>query len=412
MLKIDYLIIGGGVAGTTAASTIRQKKPNSSISIISDEPHYLYSRLMLSKPNFFLGKIPFDQIWLKDEKWYEKNNITFLGGKKATKINSNKKTVQLDDDTEINYGKLLLATGINARHLSIPGAEKKGIFYLRTLDHGKAIIDAVGSIKKAVTIGGGFISFEMASLLNMTGAETIIIIRESRFWEPALDETASKIAEEAIAKNGVKIIRNAEVEKINGEDHVTSVTLKDGTEIPCDMVMCGIGATCELEWLNESGFKTAHAILADKNLKTNMPDVWTAGDATEFNDPISQEIIHLGNWVNAQEQGRIAALNMVGEPTPFTFVSYYTTHGFDISVTFVGNVRPKNEFETIVRTDPKNNSHAQLLAVNNNLVGAVLINDIKSMRPITKIIEKNIDISDKREQLADPNFDLKSIVPK
>ncbi len=410
MPKIDYLIIGGGVAGTTAANTIRQKKPDSSISIISDEPHYLYSRIMLSKPNFFLGKIPFEQIWLKDKKWYKKNNITFIGGKKAIKLDSENKTVYLDDNTEINYEKLLLAIGINARHIPIPGAEKKGIFYLRTLDHGKAIIKAVASVKKAITIGGGFISFEMANLLNMSGAETTIIIRESRFWEPTLDGTASKIAEEAIKKSGVKIIRNAEVEKIIGEDHVTGIILKDGAEIPCDMIMCGIGATCDVKWLNESGIQTERAILADKNLKTNMPDVWAAGDATEFNDPISQEIVHLGNWVNAQEQGRIAALNMVGEPTPFTFVSYYTTHGFDISVTFIGNVRPKNEFETITRSDPKNNSHTQLLAVNNKLVGAVLINEIKSMRPISQIIEKNIDITDKKEQLSDPNFDLKTII--
>ena len=411
MSKIDYLIIGGGVAGTTAANTIREKKPDSSISIISDEPHYLYSRIMLSKPNFFLGKIPFEQIWLKDKKWYATNNIKFLGGKKAVKIDSAKKIVHLDDKSKITYGKLLLATGINARHLSVPGAEKKGIFYLRTLDHGKAIIEAVESVKQAVTIGGGFISFEMASLLNMAGADTSIIIRESRFWEPILDVTASKIAEEAIEKSGVKIIRNAEIKEITGETKVTGVILKDGTEIPSDMVMCGIGATCDIKWLNDSGLKTERAILADKNLKTNLPDIWTAGDATEFNDPISQEIVHLGNWVNAQEQGRIAALNMVGESTSFTFVSYYTTHGFDISVTFIGNVRPKNEFTTIIRSDPDNKSHAQLLTINNKLVGAVLINQIKSLRPVSQIIEKNINIADKHEQLSDPNFDLKSIIP-
>ena len=244
MSKFDYLIIGGGVAGTTAAGVIRQKKPDSSIGIISDEPHYLYSRIMLSKPNFFLGKIPFEQIWLKNEKWYAENNITFLGGKKAVKLDPSKKTIRLKNNTEINYQKLLLATGINARHLSVPGAEKKGIFYLRTLDHGKAIIEAVASIKKAVTIGGGFISFEMANLLNLSGAETSIIIRESRFWEPALDETASKIVEEAIEKNGVKIIRHAELKEVIGEDHVKGIILKDGTEIPCGMVMCGIGAAC------------------------------------------------------------------------------------------------------------------------------------------------------------------------
>jgi len=410
-MEFKYLIIGGGVAGTTAANAIRQNDQSGSIGIVSDEPHYLYSRIMLSKPNFFLGKIPFEQIWLKDKSWYKNNNIDFRGGKKAVKLDPGSKIIYLDDQTEIKYEKLLLATGLNPRRLPVPGADKQGVFYLRTLDHGKAIIAAVASVKQAVAIGGGFISFEMANLLQLSGAQVSIIIRESRFWEPILDETASQIVEAAIKKSGVNIIPNTEVKQVDGNRHVAGLTLKDGRSISCDMIMCGLGATCDIEWLEESGLKTDRAILADQYLKTNLPDVWSAGDVTAFDDPILQEVVHLGNWVNAQEQGRIAGLNMVGAKQPFTFVSYYTTHGFDISVTFVGNVSPKKEFTTIVRPGPEGRVHTQLLVVNDELVGAVLINQTQILRPISQLIEKNIDIADKHRQLADPNFDLNSLMP-
>ncbi len=407
-----YLIIGGGVAGTTAASAIRQNDKEGSVAIVSDEPHYLYSRIMLSKPNFFLGKIPFEQIWLKDEKWYEENDIQFIGGKKAVGLDPDSKTVTLDDGTRLSYEKLLLATGLNPRRLPVSGADKKGIYYLRTLDQGKSIIEAVSSVKRAVTVGGGFISFEMANLLQLSGAEVFTVIREARFWEHVMDKTASGIVEKAIKKAGVELIREDEIETVNGNEHLSGVTLKSGREIPCDMVMCGIGAVCELDWLESSGLDTDRAVSANKYMETNLPDVWSAGDATACDDPILEEVVHLGNWVNAQEQGRVAGLNMAGQKQPFNFVSYYTTHGFDISVTFVGNVRPKNEFETVIRKGPGEDVYARLAVMNGELVGAVLINQTRPLRPLTRLIEKNVDVSSYREKLADPEFKLTSLLPE
>src|SRR3989338_6224558 len=161
MEKVKYLIIGGGVAGTTAAETIRQNDEDGDILIVSDEPYRLYSRIMLSKPNFFLGKIPFDQIWLKQESWYEEKRITLASGKSAVGLDAKNKIIRLDDKTEIRFDKLLLAVGGCARKWGIDGAEKTGIFYLRTLDDAKAVIGGEKSSRLAVSVGGGFISFEM-----------------------------------------------------------------------------------------------------------------------------------------------------------------------------------------------------------------------------------------------------------
>lgn len=416
MEKLKYLIIGGGVAGTTAAETVRQKDPTGSVAIISDEPYRLYSRIMLSKPNFFLEKIPFEQIWLKSDAWYKENKIDFLGGKKAAALEPSKKILRLDDNTELGYEKLLLATGACPRPWKTVGSDKSGIFYLRTLDDGKAIIKAIKSAKRAVTIGGGFISFEISDLLRQAGIDVALIIRESHYWEPILDETSGRMIEKALEKGGVKIIRNSEVQEVLGDKAVKGVILKDGTEIPCEMIVCGIGVVCSVDWLKESGIKSNRGILANEYLETNLPDVWVAGDAAEFNDLILEEVVQLGNWVNAQEQGRIAGLNMTGSKEPFKFVSFYTTQGFGISIAFVGDVRPgeslprKAEGETarkiITRGSSDINSYAQLIVMGEELIGATLINRTQELGLITKLIENNIDVSMKDKELSDPNFDL------
>src|SRR3989338_6694027 len=122
MEKVKYLIIGGGIAGTTAAETIRQNDPVGTIAIVSDEPYRLYSRIMLSKPNFFLEKIPFENVWLKKDSWYTENNIMLLAPKKAISLDTVKKEVKLDDWQVIRYEKLLLAVGGCARQWGIKGS--------------------------------------------------------------------------------------------------------------------------------------------------------------------------------------------------------------------------------------------------------------------------------------------------
>ena len=177
MDKFKYLIVGGGVAGATVAETIREHDKEGAIGLVNDEPYTLYSRVMLSKPGFFLEKIPFDSVWLKNQEWYKKNNVTFLGGKTAAALNTAAKTVTLSGGDwggegvvkTIGYEKLLIATGVRARKWNVPGADKTGVYYLRTLENAKKIIAGIKIAKKAITIGSGFISFEMSDLLRMAG---------------------------------------------------------------------------------------------------------------------------------------------------------------------------------------------------------------------------------------------------
>lgn len=409
MENIDYLIVGGGIAGTAGAETIRRRDKQGSIAIVSDEPYRLYSRILLSKPNFFLEKTPFEQIWLKKESWYEENDIKLIAGKKAVKLEPKSKSVFLQGGVELSYKKLLLAIGCCCRRLNIPGIEKSGALFLRDLDDAKAIIRQVKKTKQAVVIGGGFIGFEMADMLKLADIDVTLVIREKYFWESLLDEPSGKMIEKALKKGGVRIIRNSEAGEIRGEDSVQSVLLKDGTDIPCQMVVLGIGVFCPHGWLREAGIEVNRGIIANEYLETNLPDAWTAGDASEYQDVILEERVQLGNWVNAQQQGKAAGLNMTGEKQPFRMVSFYTTQGFGITVGFVGNVYPDSGKKIIKRGSPRLNSYGRLIAKDGELVGATLINRTQEIGPISKIIERDVDISGIKE-ISDPKFNLSDIL--
>ncbi|KKS38339.1 MAG: hypothetical protein A3G49_06045 [Candidatus Sungbacteria bacterium RIFCSPLOWO2_12_FULL_41_11] len=410
MEKVKYLIIGGGIAGTTAAETIRQNDPVGTIAIVSDEPYRLYSRIMLSKPNFFLEKIPFENVWLKKDSWYTENNIMLLAPKKAISLDTVKKEVKLDDGQVIRYEKLLLAVGGCARQWGIKGSEKKGIFYIRTLDDAKAIISAVKSSENAVAIGGGFISFEMCDMLKLAGINVSLILRESYFWEPLLDEQSGRMIERALEKGGVKIFYNSQVKEIIGADKVEEIVLDNGEKISCNMLMVGIGVVCPFGWVQAGGISVNRGILANEYLETDKPDIWTAGDSAEFNDIILGERVQLGNWVNAQMQGRIAGLNMLGKRNPFKLVSFYTTQGFGITIAFVGDVKPGQDRLVIGRGLPDSGSYGRILVKDGEIMGATLINRTSELGAISKLIEKDIKVSGHEKELGDANFDLKKLI--
>lgn len=392
MEEVKYLIIGGGIAGTTAAETIRKNDSVGKITIVSDEPYPLYSRIMLSKPNFFLEKIPLDNIILKKDSWYAENAISLIKGRKAQKLSPETKIVTLDDSSEIKFEKLLLAIGSSPKKIEIKGADKQGVFYLRSLGDANNIISAVKSSKSAVLIGGGFIGYEMCDLLRLKGVDVTLVIRESRYWEKLLDEAASKLIEDALEKGGVRILRASQAQEIIGNKNVESIILDNGNKVACDMAIIGIGVTSPLDWISEAGIAVNRGIIADEFLKTNIPDIWTAGDASEFNDLILGGKVQLGNWVNAQMQGRTAGLNMVGKNEPFKMVSFYTTQGFGISIAFVGDVRLEPSRRIVTRGSLKENSYARLIIEKDELVGATLINSSSCLAAISKMIKDNIKL--------------------
>jgi len=409
MTETDYLIIGGGIAGTSAAETLRSLDAESSIHIISGEPYPLYSRIMLSKPNFFLEKIPFDRVWLKSEEWYEEKNINLIPGRQALSLNPLNKTVSLDNNHIIKYNKLLLALGSQARTLDIPGSKLKNIYYLRTLDDAKNIIQAVKKSKKAVVIGGGFVGFEMTNMLKLAGLEVSLLIREKYFWQNALEQTAGQLIEKAMEENGIRIIKENEAVAFTGENCLEGIELKNRKKIPCDLAVIGIGVKCPLDWLKTTDIKVNKGIITNEYLETTQPDIWAAGDVAEFDDLILNEQIQLGNWANAQLQGVTAAKNMAGHKEAYANITSYSTHGFGFTITFVGCTRPDKKLIIINRNNTSLKSFIRLFIKSDRIIGVTLVNSQTDLGILTSLIKNRVNIKKHIKEIPNPDFNLKTL---
>ncbi len=409
MERAEYVIIGGGVAGTTAAETIRGRDATGRIAIVSEEPYRFYSRIMLSKPAFFLGKIPFDRVFLKPEAWYALQRIELVAERVARTLDTNRRVVTLDDGRQLQYGKLLLAIGGCARSWPVPGADTAGVVYLRTLDDARALIAAIPKTKVGVTIGSGFVSFEMTDLFHLAGIKSTIVMREPYYWHPLLTEAEGRFIEAILERAGTTLVRGDEAVSVEGGQRVTGLVLKSGKRLDCDLIVPGIGITCSHQFAASAGIAVHAGILANEYLETSAPSVWTAGDSAEYRDVILGETVMLGNWVNAQMQGRLVGRNMTGEREPFRFVSFYTAQGLGVSVAFVGDVRILPDRETVVRADGSDGTFGRLLLKDGELVGAVLINRTTELKPLTNLIAGDVRFTGRSAVLADPTTDLATL---
>lgn len=413
MQQYTYVIIGGGIAGTTAAETIRKRDKEGKVAIISDEPHTLYSRVLLSKPGWVLGEQPFDNVWLKREEWYRENDVHLFRGLSATALDTDRKRVLLSDGDVLEYGKLLLATGAHSRRWEVPGADKKGVHYLRTVDDARALCElAQGAPKHVIMVGSACVSFEVIEILHSRGFKVTEVMREKHFFEPQLSPEEVAPIERTLMEKGVDIIREAEIERVLGNGKVTGVHLANGRGIACDYILPFIGVDLPVAWLKSAGVATHKGIYANQYLETNVPDVWTAGDTAENWDVALGEAVIMGNWMSARLQGEVAGKNMVGpERTAFEQVSFHTSHGFGYQIGWVGDVRPLAD-RTIahipVENDEKN--HCRIVVRNDRIIGGTTVNRPDLMGLITKLVKAKVPVREKLEGLKNGTIDLRSLV--
>lgn len=411
MKKYKYLIIGGGIAGTTAAETLRKEDPEARVAIVSDEPHPLYSRILLSKPNFFLGKVPFDTIWMRKLEWYSDQGIDYLPGKKVVGLDGEGHKVSLDDGSELEYEKCLIAMGMPVRRVPVPGLDKKGVNYVKTVDDAKEIIANVKEAKRAIVIGSGFISFEMLDMLHLAGLEVESVLREKYFWEPILDEPAGRMIERKLAAEGIKVRLNTEMAEVQGDDSVEKVILNNGDEIDCQMIILGIGVSLQDEWLEQAGLQVDRGIVCDAKLRTNLPDVYTAGDVAEYEDLVLGDHNMCGLWIHAQMQGKTAALNMAGRDELYRYLPSYTAHGFGMQIGFVGQVWRDEGDELITRGNPEAEKYTGLVVRGGKqVVGGFMVNSTKEMAPVMRLVEAGTDVSGVKDKLADDSVDLATLI--
>ncbi|OGI16015.1 hypothetical protein A3K63_05230 [Candidatus Micrarchaeota archaeon RBG_16_49_10] len=389
-----HVIIGNGIAGSTAAETLRANDKDCEITLIGEEKYPLYSRLNLE--NYVGGDCDKEHMILKSKDWYRKMKIDLRLGTKIVGLNPRLNYVKLDDDSRVRYDKLLIATGGTPHKLTIKGSELKGVHSLQTLDDATAIIESLEKTGKAVIIGGGFVGADCSVALKKRGVDTTILIREKMYWHNFLDEVASKIIHNLMEKNGVRLLFDEEaVEFIGDKGRISHVYTTKGRYIEAGMVCMGIGLRRNVDFLRDTDVKVRTGILVNKYLQTtNYPDIFAAGDVAEFYDVFVDQWMTHGNWVNAQKQGETAARNMLGQKDVFDDVSQYTTDIFGTKLMTIGDVEISTN-DVIVEVNEEACEYSKIFLKDDRVVGAILIGDISPIARIKKMILDREEVSER-----------------
>ncbi|OGY26561.1 MAG: hypothetical protein A2Z24_00140 [Candidatus Woykebacteria bacterium RBG_16_44_10] len=413
---VEYLIIGGGVAGTTAAETIRQKDSEGSITIISEESEPLYSRILLRE--FLEDRLPLERLYLRTNEQYEEKIINLMGGVRANRLDAQHKIISLSSGEEINYKKLLLSSGSKPEHLDTPGSDLEGVHYLRTLADAKKVKNQLGKTKNAVIVGGGFIGLDFVQIFRRAGLATTCLLRGSHYWSRQVGEQIGQLINDILEENGVKLIAKSQAREFIGKSSVEKIVLDNGQEVAADLVGIGVGVYPSLDYLGESKIKINKGVFTNEYLETEAPDIWAAGDIAEFYDLVFSKHHKLGNWANSTIQGRTVGLNMVAgwgsdggdDRQQFLTVSSYTMPIFGANLSLVGDTSADEEVEIIPRGVPTDKAFGNVSLRDGVVVGAVLLNRPADRLPIEELIKKRVKIGSQKEKLADPKFNLRNLL--
>jgi NAD(P)H-nitrite reductase large subunit len=386
-----YVIVGNGVAGTTAAETLRKLDPNCSIHLITNEPYPLYNRVSL--PRFLQGVIVEQKVMIRNFAWHEQRNIQLLTETMVTRIDTDERVVVTDTDQHLPYDALLIASGGWANPLRCPGAsECNHIYNFVTLDDTKTIISKMLESRTALAYGGSFIAYELCDGFAMRKLDTTWLMRGPYWLRNALDPEGGEVVDNIAKKFGVEVIHGDEIECVVPKNGVPSyVKTKRGREIQTDMIGIGLGITLNTRILQDTPVDAGIGVIVNEYLETNVPGIYAAGDVAEFYDPTISAHHTMGTWDNAMGHGRIAGTNMAGGRVAYVDVPTYTSPLFDVNIAVVGTAESNNpELEMLYLREPGekgNENYRKLFFRENKLVGVLMIGSPKGRKKLVDIVK-------------------------
>lgn len=372
MRTSKYLLLGGGmVAGYAAKQLVESGLKAGELTIVSADGANPYERPPLSK-GFLAGKDSEASIFINTDDFYQSHGIMIQLGSVVDGVDPAQKKVHLRTGEEIGFEKLVVATGARVRTLDIPGAALDGIYYLRTLEDSKRIREQAGSAKRAVVIGGGFISMEVASVLAQKGIETTMVMPDDRIWKRFFTSAMSRFFEKYYTDRGVRFAKNTKVTELKDATGAKSVVLDSGAVLDCDMVVAGVGVSPVTEPLANSGIELANGVVVNEYLETNRPDIYAAGDVASYYDVLFGKHRRAEHWDNAVSQGQHCARIILGERKPFIHVPYFFSDIFDLSYEFWGD--PSGAEEIVEGGDLSSSSFSVWWLRQGRLVAAFTMN--------------------------------------
>jgi len=407
-----FVIVGGGKAGTRLAAELRALGCTNAITLFDAGPHLPYDRPPLSK-EFLQANVGVEQFRLFPEWFYRDHHIDLRLGVTVNIIDRERQVVRYDGG-ELAYNRLVLATGAAAKTLSVPGSDKTGIHYLRSLDQALALRTALTDAKQLIVIGAGFIGLEVAASAVTMGCQVTLVEASSvamgRSVPPALAERV--VAEHR--RRGASVLFNTRVQAFMGSQHVTGVLLTDdhtkGHCLPCDAVVIGVGAIPASVLGVDAGIASRDGVVVDAHCKTSDANIYALGDVCRFPDPETGELVRLESWRNADEQASHLARVLMGATESFQSLPFFWTDQYGLTLQIVGH--PARGVTTVERPLTDGAVIQFFIDAAGRLAGAgawgLLTHIGKEMRAAEHLIRRGVAVPP--ADLANPAVNLKSLL--
>ena len=375
----SVVIVGGGAAGHAAAEMLRREGYIGQLVLLSADEAAPVDRPNLSK-DYLAGTAPEEWIPLRPPEFFAQQQIELVLGARATSIDVADKRVLTDDGKAYEYAALLLATGADPVRLTIPGGDLPHVHYLRTLGDSRAIIERLGSAKRAVVLGSGFIGLEAAASLTKRGLEVHVVSPDARPLEKVLGPQLGDFVRKLHEDNGVTFHLGKQAKSIDA----ASVTLSDGSKLAAELVVAGIGVRPALALAEGAGLTLERGVVVDKYLETSAPGIYAAGDIARWPDAHSGEQIRVEHWSVAQRQGQIAARNMLGQRVACDFVPFFWSAHYDVTLSYVGHAEKWDRIE--IDGSLENRDACLTYSLKGKKLAVVTLNrDLESLRAETEL---------------------------
>ncbi|MER8047309.1 FAD-dependent oxidoreductase [Streptomyces sp. NPDC094032] len=403
-----FVIVGGGLAAGKAAEELRAHGHDGPLVVIGDERERPYVRPPLSK-GYLLGREDRASVRVHPDDWYEANEVDLLLGRSVTSIDRDGGTVSLDDGGRVPYDRLLLATGSTPRRLAVPGAELDNVLYLRRLGDSDRLRAVFTEGARIVVVGGGWIGLETAAAARTAGAHVSVVEHGELPLLKVLGREAAEVFAGLHREHGVDLRTRAGIERITGSGgRADGVVLTDGTRLPADAVVVGVGITPNVRLAEEAGLEVRDGIVTDAHLRTSAEHIYAAGDVANAHHPRLGRHLRVEHWANALHQPRTAALSMLGEEAVYDRLPYFYTDQYDLGMEYTGYVEPGGYDRVVFRGAREERRFVAFWMSGRRVVAGMSVNVGDVIGQVRALVESGAQVDD--PLLCDPEVPLRSLL--
>ncbi|WP_426507025.1 NAD(P)/FAD-dependent oxidoreductase [Dactylosporangium sp. McL0621] len=347
-----FVIVGASLTGAKAAETLRADGFTGKIILIGEETERPYERPPLSKDHLHGKEGAREKAFVHEPGWYAEHDVDLRLATRVTHLDPAARTVTLDGVDELHYDRLLLATGSRVRMLDVPGATLNGVRYLRTVDESDALLEHLRTATDVVIVGAGWIGLETAAAARHHGANVTVVELADLPLQAVLGDEVARVYRELHEAHGVTFRFGSKVASFKGSGTLSSVVLDDGTEIPADVAVVGIGIQPNTELAVDGGLAVDNGILVDAGLRTSAADVYAAGDVVNLDHPLLGRRVRVEHWANALNGGKAAGKALLGEEVTYDRVPYFFSDQYDLGMEYSGYAARDGYDRVVFRGDP------------------------------------------------------------